>query len=231
MVVGRLLSFWNGSFLGDMLIFLGSIILKEVQREDVKTTNTALCTEILLIVAISTRLYLQIAAGTYINNHLENLYIPGTWLSSILVVEASKTRSFPIKTRVIWVPGIWNYELGFPWNYELGLWNLNTMRFGGDWTPQSLSGNMTGCLGFSIWKTWALGIGCIDLKCNFWEGESWTSSSRLYYLWPWDGGVHVEHDISPAQRLSWFKNGKSFHWNPWIFLLLLGVRFTQAVWK
>ena len=33
------------------------------------------------------------------------LYIPGTCLSSILVVEPFKTRSFPIKTRVIWVPG------------------------------------------------------------------------------------------------------------------------------
>ena len=36
--------------------------------------------------------------------------IPGTCLSSILVVEPSKTRSFPIKTRVIWVtwvPGIY----------------------------------------------------------------------------------------------------------------------------
>ncbi len=29
------------------------------------------------------------------------IYIPGTCLSSILVVEPSKTRSFPIKTRVI----------------------------------------------------------------------------------------------------------------------------------
>ena len=37
------------------------------------------------------------------------IYIPGTCLSSILVVEPSKTRSFPIKTRVIWVPGIYIY--------------------------------------------------------------------------------------------------------------------------
>ena len=26
-------------------------------------------------------------------------------------------------------------------------WNLNTIRFGGDWTPQSSAENMTGCLG------------------------------------------------------------------------------------
>ena len=29
-------------------------------------------------------------------------------------------------------------------------WNLNTVRFEGDWTPQSSSENMTGCLGYSI---------------------------------------------------------------------------------
>ena len=34
------------------------------------------------------------------------IYIPGSRLSSILVVEPSKTWSFPIKTRVIWVLGI-----------------------------------------------------------------------------------------------------------------------------
>ena len=32
-------------------------------------------------------------------------YIPGTCLSSILGVEPSKTRSFPIKTMVIWILG------------------------------------------------------------------------------------------------------------------------------
>ena len=32
--------------------------------------------------------------------------IPGTCLSSIFGFQPSKTRSFPIKTRVIWVPGI-----------------------------------------------------------------------------------------------------------------------------
>ena len=38
-----------------------------------------------------------------------NLYVPGTFLSSILRLQPSKTRSFPIKTRVIWVPGIYIY--------------------------------------------------------------------------------------------------------------------------
>ena len=37
-------------------------------------------------------------------------YIPRTCLSSILVVEPSKTRSFPIKTRVIWVLGLFRWR-------------------------------------------------------------------------------------------------------------------------
>ncbi len=40
--------------------------------------------------------------------HLRNVWVlvPGTCLSSILVVEPSKTRSLPVKTGVIWIPGI-----------------------------------------------------------------------------------------------------------------------------
>ena len=34
-----------------------------------------------------------------------SMYIPGTYLSSIFGLQPSKTRPFPIKTRVIWVPG------------------------------------------------------------------------------------------------------------------------------
>ena len=34
------------------------------------------------------------------------IYVPGTCLSSILGLEPSKRRPFPIKTGVIWVPGI-----------------------------------------------------------------------------------------------------------------------------
>ncbi len=36
-------------------------------------------------------------------------YIPGSFLSFILRLKPSKTRSFPTKTRVIWVPGIYIY--------------------------------------------------------------------------------------------------------------------------
>ena len=44
------------------------------------------------------------------------IYIPGTCLSSILGFEPSKRRPFPIKTGVIWVPGIYAFGIdrGFP---------------------------------------------------------------------------------------------------------------------
>ena len=35
------------------------------------------------------------------------LYIPGTQMTSIFEGQPPKTRPFPIKTRVIWVPGIY----------------------------------------------------------------------------------------------------------------------------
>ena len=68
------------------------------------------------------------------------IYTPGTSLSSILVIEPSKTRSFPIKTRVIWVPGKYIYIVYFlgeeylhtvhnvigkndvHWNYPTKIW-------------------------------------------------------------------------------------------------------------
>ena len=37
------------------------------------------------------------------------IYIPETCLSFVLGVEPSKRRAFPIKTRVMWVPGIYIY--------------------------------------------------------------------------------------------------------------------------
>ena len=37
------------------------------------------------------------------------IYIPGTQMTSIFEGQPPKTRSFPIKTRVIWVPGIYTY--------------------------------------------------------------------------------------------------------------------------
>ena len=37
------------------------------------------------------------------------IYIPGTQLTSIFEGQPSKTRPFPIKTRAIWVPGIYIY--------------------------------------------------------------------------------------------------------------------------
>ena len=37
------------------------------------------------------------------------IYIPGTQMTSIFEGQPPKTRPFPIKTRVIWVPGIYIY--------------------------------------------------------------------------------------------------------------------------
>ena len=44
--------------------------------------------------------YIHIIYSTYI-------YIPRTQMTSIFEGQPSKTRAFPIKTRVIWVPGIY----------------------------------------------------------------------------------------------------------------------------
>ena len=49
------------------------------------------------------------------------IYIPGTCLSSILVVEPFKRRPFPNKTRVIWVPGVYIY-------IYIAFYTVNTMK-------------------------------------------------------------------------------------------------------
>ena len=49
----------------------------------------------------------------YIHLHLHTIYIPGACLSSILVQHPSKTRTFPIKARVIWVLGTYTRGAGF----------------------------------------------------------------------------------------------------------------------
>ena len=66
---------------------------------------------------LSTAVFLTCQLGTYQSTSFSSkeapvgprvyIYIPGTCLSSILVVEPFKTMSFPIKTRVIWVPGMY----------------------------------------------------------------------------------------------------------------------------
>ena len=40
------------------------------------------------------------------------IYIPGTQMTSIFEGQPPKTRPFPIKTRVIWVPGIYTTLAG-----------------------------------------------------------------------------------------------------------------------
>ena len=50
----------------------------------------------------------------YIHIHIDKytyvymyMFLPGTCLSSILVVEPFKAKSFPMKTRVFWVQGVY----------------------------------------------------------------------------------------------------------------------------
>ena len=38
--------------------------------------------------------------------HFHALYVPGTQMTSVFEGQPPKTRPFPIKTMVIWVPGI-----------------------------------------------------------------------------------------------------------------------------
>ena len=52
------------------------------------------------------------------------IYIPGTYLSSIFGLQPSKTRPFPIKTRVIWVPGIYIYILHRICFLAVGCWTM-----------------------------------------------------------------------------------------------------------
>ena len=91
------------------------------------------------------------------------MFLPGTCLSSILVVEPFKAKSFPMKTRVIWVQGVYIYIFffnthiciyiyiyihilvtGFPPTYNTGIstkprnqrWNLRS-NVGLEWTNQT----------------------------------------------------------------------------------------------
>ena len=60
----------------------------------------------------------------FVYQHIVGIYnIPRTQLASIFEGQPSKTRPFPIKTRVIWVPGINTsiLRIGFSWNLA---WNF-----------------------------------------------------------------------------------------------------------
>ena len=55
---------------------------------------------------------------------IEGLHLPGTQITSIFWRSTSKTRPFPIKTRVIWVPGGYReYEMATVWK---SLWTNHT---------------------------------------------------------------------------------------------------------
>ena len=80
------------------------------------------------------------------------LYIPGTCLSSILVVEPFKTRSFPIKTRVIWVPGLYSANGGDFSNYLLLMVKRNPILLTSWYEESTIVYQVLyipgGCLGF-----------------------------------------------------------------------------------
>ena len=57
-----------------------------------------------------------ILSPTYIMYVYIYINIHGTYLSSVLEVEPFKTRSFPVETRVNWVPGIWYTYLEPRWS-------------------------------------------------------------------------------------------------------------------
>ena len=72
--------------------------------------------------------FFSLSFGKKTDRHINCIYtLPGTCLSSILGLQPSKTRSFPIKTRVIWVPGIQCVHLSFPFGSsqgDLDCWRL-----------------------------------------------------------------------------------------------------------
>ena len=56
------------------------------------------------------------------------LYIPGPCLSSFLVVKPSKTTSFPIKTRVMWVPGTPIMGISMMTSQSLNVTQIKSLR-------------------------------------------------------------------------------------------------------
>ena len=73
--------------------------------------------------------YMYLHFATKNQAKCRKIYVPGTCLSSILVVEPFKTRSFLIKTRVIWVPGIPNtgWVMISDCFWSMGTWSTKVM--------------------------------------------------------------------------------------------------------
>ena len=82
------------------------------------------------------------------------IYIPGTQMTSIFEGQPPKTRPFPIKTRVSWVPGIYIYIYLFTFNiYRVSFQNAS------DQQDCFLIENNTGILGLGG-KTPMYILGC-----------------------------------------------------------------------
>ena len=66
-------------------------------------------------------------------------------------------------------------------------WNLNTMRFEGDWTPQSSSENMTGCLGtvnFYFFLCFFIQFGDIIGVCSNYRSGTFSGFTFFFMLFP-----------------------------------------------
>ena len=74
-----------------------------------------------------------------------------------MALPPSKEDSYLTFVGLLWCGVAWfgsnpTWKKHTPYGISFWEWKLNTMRFGGDWTSQSSSENMTGCLGTYIEK-------------------------------------------------------------------------------
>lgn len=85
--------------------------------------------------------------GTPIYKCVYHLSIPGTVMTSIFEGQSPKTKPFPTKTKVVWVPGILYIIICFSshgksWDFRhiirfLGVWTWNSSVVRGMWRPIS----------------------------------------------------------------------------------------------
>ena len=92
-------------------------------------------------------------------------------------------------------------------NLRMVSWNINTMRFGGDWTPQSSAENITGCLGHykPIKK-----VGLIVINNKSSQNPPYQTQHFFPHL------AHPCQTVPAAERLSTFSESIQ-----WLFLVPL----------
>ena len=85
---------------------------------------------------------------------LSTIHIPGTCLSSFLGLQPSKTMPFPIKTKVIWGPGIYIYIV--PWDVKTCMFHKKSKKAVRCWTRCSNRRWIHESLFWGTWWTWIL---------------------------------------------------------------------------